>query len=91
MALKIGKGRATDIANAEMMNVGKDMGVKVGKKFVLDVTDEITLKCGDAQVTMKKDGTITIKGKDISFTASGKINAKADGNVNIKGAKINQN
>ena len=91
VALKIGKGRATDIANAEMMNVGKDMGVKVGKKFVLDVTDEITLKCGDAQVTMKKDGTITIKGKDISFTASGKINAKADGNVNIKGAKINQN
>ena len=74
-----------------MMSVGKDMGVKVGKKFVLDVTDEITLKCGDAQVTMKKDGTITIKGKDISLTASAKINAKADGNVTIKGAKINQN
>jgi type VI secretion system secreted protein VgrG len=91
VALKIGKGRATDIANAEMVNVGKDMGIKVGKKFVLDVTDEITLKCGDAQVTMKKDGTITIKGKDISLIGSGKINAKADGNVTIKGAKINQN
>ena len=91
VALKVAKGRATDITNAEMVNVGKDMGVKVGKKFILDVTDEITLKCGDAQVTLKKDGTITLKGKDISFTASGKINAKADGNVNIKGAKINQN
>jgi type VI secretion system secreted protein VgrG len=91
VALKVGKGRATDIANAEMVNVGKDMGIKVGKKFVLDVTDEITLKCGDAQVTMKKDGTITIKGKDISLIGSGKINAKADGNVTIKGAKINQN
>jgi type VI secretion system secreted protein VgrG len=91
VALKIGKGRATDIANAEMVNVGKDMGIKVGKKFILDVTDEITLKCGDAQVTMKKDGTITIKGKDISLTASGKINAKADGNITMKGAKINQN
>ena len=91
VALKIAKGRASDIANAEMMNVGKDMGIKVGKKFVLDVTDEITLKCGDAQVTMKKDGTITIQGKDISLTASGKINAKADGNITMKGAKINQN
>jgi type VI secretion system secreted protein VgrG len=91
VALKIGKGRATDIANAEMVNVGKDMGIKVGKKFVLDVTDEITLKCGDAQITMKKDGTITIKGKDISLTGSGKINAKADGNITMKGAKINQN
>lgn len=91
VTLKVGKGRATDIANAEMVNVGKDMGIKVGKKFVLDVTDEITLKCGDAQITMKKDGTITIKGKDISLTGSGKINAKADGNITMKGAKINQN
>lgn len=91
VATSVGKGRATAVSGAEMMSVGKDMGVKVGKKFVLDVTDEITLKCGDAQVTMKKDGTITIKGKDISLTASGKINAKADGNVTIKGAKINQN
>lgn len=91
VTLSIGKGRATTIANAEMMNVGKDMGIKVGKKYVLDVTDEITLKCGDAQITMKKDGTITLKGKDISLTGSGKINAKADGNVTIKGAKINQN
>ncbi len=91
VALKVGKGRATDIANAEMVQVGKDMGVKVGKKFVLDVADEITLKCGDAQITMKKDGTITIKGKDISLTGSGKINAKADGNITMKGAKINQN
>jgi type VI secretion system secreted protein VgrG len=91
VALKIGKGRTTDIANAEMVSVGKDMGIKVGKKFVLDVTDEITLKCGDAQVTLKKDGTITITGKDISLIGSGKINVKADGNITMKGAKINQN
>lgn len=91
VALTIGKGRAATIANAETVSVGKDMGITVGKTFVLDVADEITLKCGDAQITMKKDGTINIKGKDISLTGSGKINAKADGNITMKGAKITQN
>jgi type VI secretion system secreted protein VgrG len=91
VALKISKDRASDITGGEMMQVGKDMGVKVGKKYVLDVADEITLKCGDAQLTMKKDGTIQIKCKDFTLTASGKITAKADGNVKVNGAKINMN
>ena len=38
-----------------------------------------------------KDGTIVIKGKDITLKASGKINGKADGNIVLKGAKILQN
>jgi type VI secretion system secreted protein VgrG len=40
---------------------------------------------------MKKDGTIVIKGKDITLDGSGKINAKAGGNVVIKGSKILEN
>jgi type VI secretion system secreted protein VgrG len=40
---------------------------------------------------MKKDGTITIKGKDITLKASGKINAKASSSVTIKGSKILEN
>jgi type VI secretion system secreted protein VgrG len=40
---------------------------------------------------MKKDGTITIKGKDITLEGSGKINVKASGDVVIKGSKIKQN
>jgi type VI secretion system secreted protein VgrG len=67
------------------------MKVSVGKKYLLEVGDEITLKCGDAEVQMKKDGTITIKGKDINLKASGKISAKADSDVVIKGSKISQN
>ena len=88
---KVAKGRATEITANDMLNAKADMGTKVAKKYVLDVGDEITLKCGDAQVTLKKDGTITIKGKDITIDGSGKINAKAGGDITMKGSKINQN
>ena len=42
---------------------------------------------GDAKIEMKKDGTISIKGKDISVEGSGKINIKADSDIVIKGSK----
>jgi type VI secretion system secreted protein VgrG len=40
---------------------------------------------------MKKDGTITTTGKDITVTASGDISETASGNVTIKGSKILEN
>jgi len=40
---------------------------------------------------MKKDGTITIKGKDITISGSGKINVKASSDVVIKGSKVGIN
>jgi len=53
--------------------------------------DEISFVTGDASITMKKDGTIQIKGKDITITGSGKIGIKAGGDVVIKGSKIAEN
>ena len=67
------------------------MGVKVGKEFVLEAADEHRPEMRLGSVTMKKDGTITIKGKDITMNGSGKINVKADGEVKMKGSKINNN
>ncbi len=95
----IGKDAAQSIAGGQSVSVGKDYAlgvtgegaVKIGKKFVLDVTDEITITCGDASISMKKDGTIQIKGKDITLDGSGKINVKAGGDIIIKGSKVNQN
>jgi type VI secretion system secreted protein VgrG len=40
---------------------------------------------------MKKDGTIVIKGKDITIDGSGKINVKASSDIVMKGSKILQN
>jgi type VI secretion system secreted protein VgrG len=82
-SLKVGEGRATEI--------GKDESLKVGKTMVVDAGDEIVLKTGSASITMKKDGTITMKGKDITIEGSGKITAKASGDMILKGAKIGAN
>ena len=51
----------------------------------------ITFKTGDASITLKKDGTITIQGRDIAIKGSGKVSVKASGEVAIKGMKIASN
>jgi len=98
-SVSIGKNREHTVAKEEKLSVGdsrttqigKDDKLQVGKKFVLQAGDEITLVTGSASITMKKDGTIQIKGKDITVTGSGKIGIKASSDVVIKGSKIAEN
>ena len=73
------------------MSVGKDQTVKIGKTLTYDVADQITIKTGKASITMKKDGTITIEGKDITVKGSGAINVKASKDIVMKGKKILEN
>lgn len=54
-------------------------------------SDEFIIKRGDASVVLKKDGTIVIKGKNISVDGAGRIDIKCPGDVTIKGNKILQN
>ncbi|MEW8498461.1 MAG: hypothetical protein AB2699_08115, partial [Candidatus Thiodiazotropha taylori] len=63
----------------------------VGKNLVIEAGDSITIKTGKASLTMKKDGTIAIQGKDVTVKGSGAINVKASKNVVVKGKKILQN
>jgi type VI secretion system secreted protein VgrG len=72
-------------------SVGKDDALKVGKNLVIDAGDSVTITTGSASISMKKDGTIVIKGKDITVDGSGKINVKAGGDILMKGSKILQN
>jgi type VI secretion system secreted protein VgrG len=87
----IGKDETLTVGEKRSAQVGKDDLLQVGKKLVIDAGDEITIKTGDASIVMKKDGTITIKGKDIKIDASGKINGKASSDIVFKGAKVLQN
>ena len=59
--------------------------------MLINVADQITIKTGDASITMKKNGDIQIKGKEIKVIGSGKIAIKADSEVNIKGSKVTNN
>ena len=95
-SIDIGANRTITIAKNETMTVGetrttevgKDETTKVAKHYSLDAGESIILKTGDASITMKKDGTIQIKGKDITIEGSGKINVKASSDVVIKGSKV---
>ncbi len=89
--IAIAKNETASIGESRSTEVGKDDATKVGKNFVLDAGDSITIKTGDASITMKKDGTIQIKGKDITINGSGKINVKASSDVVIKGSKVTAN
>ena len=87
----VGKDDELSIAEKRTTNVGKDDVLSVGKKLTITVEDEITLQTGDASIIMKKNGEITIKGKDITVKGSGKINVNASSDVTIKGSKVMAN
>lgn len=82
-SVSVGGKRSTDVA--------KDDSLKVGKKLIIEAGDEINITTGDAKIVMKKDGTISIEGKDISIKGSGSISAKASSDVTIKGSKVEAN
>ena len=95
----VGSNRSVDVGKDETHKVGgsrsaqvtKDDALKVGKNLVIDAGDSVTIKTGSASITMKKDGTVVIKGKDITVQGSGKINVKASSDVVIKGSKVGVN
>lgn len=86
-----GADRSVTVGAGQTHAISDDMSVSVGKKLAITAADEISLTCGSASIVMKKDGTITIDGKDINVKGSGKINIKASSDITMKGSKINQN
>jgi type VI secretion system secreted protein VgrG len=90
-ATTVGANQANTIAKNRTSSVGKDDSLSVAKKLSIDAGEEITIVTGEASIHMKKDGTIQIKGKDITIQGSGKIGVKADSDVIIKGSKIAAN
>jgi len=87
----VAKDESVSISGARSHSVTKDDSLKVGKNLVIDAGDAVTIRTGKASISMNKDGTITIQGKDITVKGSGGINAKATKNVVIKGKKILEN
>ena len=91
LSTSVGADETHSVTGGRTTSVGKDDATKVGKNFVVDAATRSRIKTGDASITMKKDGTITIKGKDITITGSGKINVKADSDIVMKGSKVGIN
>jgi type VI secretion system secreted protein VgrG len=86
-----GGDESRTISGKRETSIGKDETLNVGKNFVIRASDSVSITTGSASITMKKDGTIVIKGKDITIEGSGKVNVKASGDIVMKGSKILQN
>jgi type VI secretion system secreted protein VgrG len=81
-SVTIDKDLKENIAGQHIVDVKKEATVKA-KKVQITADDEISFKTGSAEIIMKKNGDITIKG--------GKITVKGSGDVIVKGSKIAEN
>lgn len=88
--LLVGQNMSEDVSKDRTISVGKNSS-HTAKKILINAEDELVIKVGKASLTMKKDGTIVLDGKDIQLKGSGKINVKASSDVVIKGSKITSN
>ena len=84
----VGANETLTVGANRTVTVGRDDALEVGRHLVITAADSVTIKTGSASLTLKKDGTITLKGKDIAISGSGAINVRADGDVVIRGSKV---
>jgi type VI secretion system secreted protein VgrG len=89
--VSVGNNARLQVSNNRVTEVGADDKLAVAKNLTVEAGEAIVFKTGDASITLKKDGTILIDGKDITVTGSGEIVGKASKNVTLKGQKIHQN
>lgn len=75
-------------AQNSILQLDQNLKADAAKKITVDAGDEIMIKTGKASITLNKDGTIIIKGVNITLDGSGKINAKASNDVVLKGSTI---
>ena len=78
-----GKNLALSAGKHVNATAGENLNVSAGKSAALLVADKLTIKCGDATVTLKKSGEVTIQ--------ASKLSVKASGEVVVKGSKIKLN
>ena len=83
-SIEIGNNRKTEIVKNDTVEIGKKLSVKVG--------EEISFICGEASITMKKDGKIEIIGVDVTVkSGGGKVNIDAGGIITVKGPMVKIN
>ncbi|MEZ4296933.1 MAG: type VI secretion system tip protein TssI/VgrG [Polyangiaceae bacterium] len=95
-------------ASSVDVTAGEGMSVVVTGDHKEDATktrtivagEEMAITCGDSRITMKKDGTILIEGKDITVVSKkdpvqirseGPVNVVAKGKVQITGKSVDLN
>ena len=89
--VSVGAAMNTTVGLSMSEQVGLVKTVQVGKDFTLEAGSSITLKVGDSVLVMKKDGTVTLNGKDIGIKGTGNIQVEAGGDIVNKASTIHHN
>ena len=78
-------GKDLSIQSGKKMNLvsGDNLVITSDKKGLIEIQDQLTIKCGNVSIVLKKNGDLSIEGKKISI--------KGSGDVVIKGSKIKEN
>lgn len=87
----LGKALAVKVTKGRSVNVGESDELKVTKTVIVDAGETLTLTCGDASVSLKKDGTIAICGKNITLDGSSKVNVKGGSEIVMEASDISLN
>ena len=82
LTVEVNKDATLSIDGKQTVEVKKESTLNA-KKIQFTADDEINFKTGSAEITMKKNGDITING--------GKITINASGDLVLKGSKIAEN
>ena len=106
ISVSAGKDHSVTVTRNMTLKVGKDRIENVKEKMAVVVGKELQVQCGEATITVKKDGTVTVKGKNITIEGKGDIkvkgkklkmesdgavDVKASGKVTVKGSKVGLN
>jgi len=103
IVVRTDKDMTVEVKGKSTETVDKEQEVTVKKTFKLDAADELTLVCGKSKIVLKKDGTITIEGGNVTMNGqtgttvkgakvdvqgSGQVSVQANGQLGLKGAQV---
>ncbi len=91
LGMSVGSGSTMEVSGAMAQMISETFNCEAKDSVVIASDKDVAIKCGKAEIVLKKDGTIFIKGKDIKIDGSGKIDMKSVKDMILKGKKILQN
>jgi len=83
MSLTAKQHTTIDVGKKLTIKAGDDVHLSGSAKCVIEIKDELVLKCGSASISMKSGGDILIKGTN--------VRVKGSGECTMKGSKIGEN
>ncbi len=102
----VAQDKTVSITKKMTLTVSEDLAENIKKNRKADIGESLQINCGEVTITIKKDGSITVEGKDIKVKSGGTveveakklqvksdgaIDVKASGDVTVKGGQVKMN